>query len=320
MLELSSYQIDLTHSLDCDVAVLLNVTPDHLDRYDGFDDYAASKARLFAMQSPDACRRSIAIGDDDHAGAIAAAELVGAARSLTQIVGRRMQDQSRWPALQGPHNAQNAAAAIAVSRGAGHRRRGRSTSGLDTYPGLPHRMERVAEKDGVLFVNDSKATNPTSTAPALAAYPRDPLDPRRAAPRRDDLDACAPHLGHVARRLHDRRGRADVRATARGRIVPVERMRDADEAVQRAADAARPGEVGAAVAGLRVVRPVQGLRGAGRRVPRGGGGAGMSDGGSGSAQDAGGRREARLGRSRPQRARPLVLGDRPRAAAARRWC
>ena len=51
VLELSSYQIDLTRSLDCDVAVLLNVTPDHLDRYDGFDDYAASKARLFAMQS-----------------------------------------------------------------------------------------------------------------------------------------------------------------------------------------------------------------------------------------------------------------------------
>jgi UDP-N-acetylmuramoylalanine--D-glutamate ligase len=51
VLELSSYQIDLTHSLDCDVAVLLNITPDHLDRYDGFEAYAASKARLFAMQS-----------------------------------------------------------------------------------------------------------------------------------------------------------------------------------------------------------------------------------------------------------------------------
>ena len=53
VLELSSYQIDLTQSLDCDVAVLLNITPDHLDRYDGFDAYAASKARLFAMQSPE---------------------------------------------------------------------------------------------------------------------------------------------------------------------------------------------------------------------------------------------------------------------------
>ena len=56
VLELSSYQIDLTFSLDCDVAVLLNVTPDHLDRYDGFEAYAASKARLFAMQSPEHMR------------------------------------------------------------------------------------------------------------------------------------------------------------------------------------------------------------------------------------------------------------------------
>ena len=63
MLELSSYQIDLTHSLDCDVAVLLNVTPDHLDRYDGFEAYAASKARLFAMQSPDHVA-VIAVEDD----------------------------------------------------------------------------------------------------------------------------------------------------------------------------------------------------------------------------------------------------------------
>jgi UDP-N-acetylmuramoylalanine--D-glutamate ligase len=57
VLELSSYQIDLTHSLDCDVAVLLNITPDHLDRYDGFEGYAASKARLFAMQSQAAMPR-----------------------------------------------------------------------------------------------------------------------------------------------------------------------------------------------------------------------------------------------------------------------
>ena len=64
VLELSSYQIDLTQSLDCDVAVLLNITPDHLDRYEGFDAYAASKARLFAMQSPD-YEAIIGIGDAD---------------------------------------------------------------------------------------------------------------------------------------------------------------------------------------------------------------------------------------------------------------
>ena len=80
-------------------------------------------------------------------------------------------EQSHWPALQGPHNAENAAAAIAVCAGARALPTTRSSEGLRTYPGLPHRMERVREKDGVLFVNDSKATNPTATAPALAAFP-----------------------------------------------------------------------------------------------------------------------------------------------------
>ena len=77
--------------------------------------------------------------------------------------------------------------------------------GLRTYPGLPHRMERVREKDGVLFVNDSKATNPTATAPALAAFPSHPLDPRRAGEdgqSRRMRAALRPRpLG-----LHDRRG------------------------------------------------------------------------------------------------------------------
>src|SRR3546814_2098618 len=72
--------------------------------------------------------------------------------------------------LQGPHNAQNVAATIAVARALGVDDEA-VARGLETYPGLPHRMERVAERNGVLFVNDSKATNPTSTAPALAAYP-----------------------------------------------------------------------------------------------------------------------------------------------------
>src|SRR5688572_5441424 len=110
VLELSSYQLDLTQSLDCDVAVLLNITPDHLDRYDGVDDYAASKARLFAMQSPD--HVAIVAAEDDYSRAIAG-----------QLIGQRIlvgsadvKDQSLWPSLQGPHNAQNVAAAVAVAR------------------------------------------------------------------------------------------------------------------------------------------------------------------------------------------------------------
>jgi UDP-N-acetylmuramoylalanine--D-glutamate ligase len=189
VLELSSYQIDLTQSLDCDVAVLLNISPDHLDRYDGMDDYAASKARLFAIQS--AQNAAVIAVEDDYTRAIAG-----------QIEGRKIlvsaaqvKDQSRWPSLQGPHNAQNVAAAVAVARELGIADAVVARA-LESYPGLPHRMERVAEKAGVLFVNDSKATNPTSTAPALAAYPavRWILG---GLPKGDDLSPCEPHFGHV---------------------------------------------------------------------------------------------------------------------------
>ena len=72
----------------------------------------------------------------------------------------------------------------------------RCSKALRTYPGLPHRMERVREKDGVLFVNDSKATNPTATAPALAAFPSIRWILGGQA-KTDNLDECAPHFGHV---------------------------------------------------------------------------------------------------------------------------
>lgn len=195
VLELSSYQIDLTKSLDCDVAVLLNVTPDHLDRYDAFEAYRASKLRLFEMQSP----QNIAIfTGEDQFGHNAYRDRCGDARDTTILVVRDdAVNQEHWPALQGPHNAQNAAAAIAACKALGVGE-GEIELGLRTYPGLPHRMERVGEKQGVLFVNDSKATNPTATAPALAAF-----EPIRwicgGQAKTDNLDECAPHFGHVAK-------------------------------------------------------------------------------------------------------------------------
>ncbi|HEU0310736.1 MAG TPA: UDP-N-acetylmuramoyl-L-alanine--D-glutamate ligase, partial [Sphingomicrobium sp.] len=164
VLELSSYQIDLTQSLDCDVAVLLNITPDHLDRYDSFEAYAASKARLFEMQSSN----RIAL---DLTRAPAEAGAQSSAQALLSQRSGLLPSQEHWPALQGPHNAQNATAAISACKLLGLDDE-QIEQGLRTYPGLPHRMERIREKDGVLFVNDSKATNPTATAPALAAFPK----------------------------------------------------------------------------------------------------------------------------------------------------
>jgi UDP-N-acetylmuramoylalanine--D-glutamate ligase len=234
VLELSSYQIDLTQSLDCDVALLLNVSPDHLDRYDGMDDYAASKARLFAMQSPD--HAAVIAADDDYTRAIAG--LVSGRKILVSAAD--VKDQSRWPALQGPHNAQNVAAAAAAARELGVTDAD-IARGLETYPGLPHRMERVRERDGVLFVNDSKATNPTSTAPALAAYPAIHwiLGGR---PKSDDLDPCEPYLGHV-RAAYTIGEAGPMFAKLLRPKVSVEECGVLETAVREAADAAEVGEV-----------------------------------------------------------------------------
>jgi UDP-N-acetylmuramoylalanine--D-glutamate ligase len=189
VLELSSYQIDLCHALDCDVAVLLNITPDHLDRYDGFADYAASKERLFTMQHVD--KVAVIATDDDPTRMIASR----INHRLIRVSSKQVGDQAHWPSLQGPHNAQNVAAARAVGKVLGIDE-AIIEKALRTYPGLPHRMERVRERRGVLYVNDSKATNPTSTAPALAAYPAIHWILGGQAKTRD-LDACAPHFGHV---------------------------------------------------------------------------------------------------------------------------
>ncbi|PZQ55369.1 MAG: UDP-N-acetylmuramoyl-L-alanine--D-glutamate ligase [Novosphingobium pentaromativorans] len=201
VLELSSYQIDLTRSLNCDVAALLNITPDHLDRYDGFEAYAASKARLFEMQGAE---RPAVFGTGDRETADIA-ETESRRRAPGTVRRVNGQDivalQKDWPSLQGPHNLQNAAVAVAIVQALGISEQDWQ-AGLRTFSGLPHRMERVAEAGGVLYINDSKATNPASTAPALAAFPPDPA-PRihwilGGLPKGDDLDECAPYFGNVA--------------------------------------------------------------------------------------------------------------------------
>jgi UDP-N-acetylmuramoylalanine--D-glutamate ligase len=201
VLELSSYQVDLTQTLDCDVAALLNITPDHLDRYEGFPGYVASKARLFTMQSADH-HAVFGIGDDETAS-IAGMQVNRHAPDRVHFAdGRGLADlQKDWPSLQGPHNLQNAAVAVAIVEALGVTR-DRWEPALTTFKGLPHRMERVAEAGGVLFINDSKATNPASTAPALAAFPPNP-EPRihwivGGLPKGDELDECQPYFGNVA--------------------------------------------------------------------------------------------------------------------------
>jgi UDP-N-acetylmuramoylalanine--D-glutamate ligase len=179
--------------------------------------------------------------EDDYTRAIAGQ--VGGKRVL--VSSADVKDQSKWPALQGPHNAQNAAAAVAVARSLGISDP-IIARGLATYPGLPHRMERVAEKHGVLFVNDSKATNPTSTAPALAAFPPGP-QPRLhwilgGRPKSDELDACEPYFDHVRAAYTIGEAGPMFAGLLAGR-VPVSECAMLDRAVDAAAAAAQPGEV-----------------------------------------------------------------------------
>ncbi|MCL4673224.1 MAG: UDP-N-acetylmuramoyl-L-alanine--D-glutamate ligase [Sphingomonadaceae bacterium] len=248
VLELSSYQIDLTQTLDCDVAVLLNVTPDHLDRYDGFGAYRASKVRLLQMQSWD--RRAIVASGANGVDEAVMALTDGA--ELTQWFGGDYQtdfaaEQAGWPALQGPHNAQNAWAARMACLALGLTST-QINCGLASYAGLPHRMERVATHNGVLFVNDSKATNTDSAAPALAAFPPEANGPRihwivGGLPKEDGLGATQAHLANVkcAYTIGEAGPRFAELLEAAG--VPVERSEMLQEATRRAVAAARPGEI-----------------------------------------------------------------------------
>jgi UDP-N-acetylmuramoylalanine--D-glutamate ligase len=235
VLELSSYQIDLTQSLDCEVAVLLNITPDHLDRHESFKAYAASKARLFTMQSPH--RLAVvdyrAEADEDV--------LDDAEEPFIKFIDDVELTVEKWPALSGPHNLQNARAAWALGE-----QLGVATSviaeALRTYRGLSHRMERVREKDGVLFINDSKATNPEAAAPALAAYPRVRWIAGGQA-KTHDLGETATHLDHVVHAYTIGEAGPMFAQLLRDRDIQVSEAETLENAVKRAAADSQAGEV-----------------------------------------------------------------------------
>ena len=238
VLELSSYQIDLTFSLDCEVAVLLNITPDHLDRYDSFEAYAASKSRLLAMQTRG--HNAIARFTDARLlGKFAEGSIASILEDVFEHREISAAEQLDWPALQGPHSRENAAAAIEACDILGL-----STSqireGLRTYPGLPHRMERVGEYGNVTFVNDSKGTNTAASAPALAAFNNVHWIVGGLA-KEPGLGECETELDHV-KAAYSIGKSGDAFAAALEGKVPVTRLATLEEAVAAAAQAAKPGD------------------------------------------------------------------------------
>jgi UDP-N-acetylmuramoylalanine--D-glutamate ligase len=216
VLELSSYQLDLTDHLKCAVAVILNVTPDHLDRHGGLAGYVRAKRRVFRNQKADDC--AIVGVDDTHCDGIfhelrkAGQQRVvpiSASRRLTDGVfveqGRLhdamdgaaepVADLVRFGSLPGQHNWQNAAAAYAAARAIGVAAEA-AINGMRRFVGLPHRLELVGEIDGVRFINDSKATNPDAAARALASFERI-FWIAGGKPKQPDLDAILPWLDRV---------------------------------------------------------------------------------------------------------------------------
>ncbi len=262
VLELSSYQTELARAMTPDVAVFTNLSPDHLDRHGGLGGYFAAKRRLFAEGGPD---RAI-IGVDEAEGQFLANQMSegnGDDRLIRISAGQKL-DGPGWsvfvrkgflaehrkgrqvgaidlrgiPGLPGAHNHQNACAAYAAVRTLGIAPRVIEAA-FHSFQGLPHRSQMVAERDGVRFVNDSKATNPDSAAKALAAFSNirwicGGLE------KEGGLAALMPHLGQVRKAYV-------IGREARGFALhlgdlPLEICETMAQAVAQAAAEAEPGD------------------------------------------------------------------------------
>jgi UDP-N-acetylmuramoylalanine--D-glutamate ligase len=185
VIELSSYQIDDLSTFRCDVAAVLNVTPDHLERYGTMEAYAAAKERLLSLVAPGGV--AVLNAEDQRTRAMAArapsrVALFGHGESVPDqlresggvIVRRTAKGEERYTvgarSLRGSHNLENAMAAIEAARSLDLPQEA-VQRGLDTYPGLPHRIELIRTVGGVDWINDSKATNVDSVEKSLAAFP-----------------------------------------------------------------------------------------------------------------------------------------------------
>jgi len=263
VLELSSYQTDLARALTPDVAVFTNFSADHLDRHAGLGGYFAAKRRLFAEGGPD---RAI-IGVDEPEGRYLAGQLsegptddrvirVSVARKLSGLgwsVGARKGFLSEYrkgkqvgsidlravPGLPGVHNHQNACAAYAACRTLGLAPR-IVEQGFASFAGLPHRSQRIAEKDGVIFVNDSKATNVDSALKALQAF-QNIRWICGGLEKEGGLAALAPGLHHVRRAYVIGREAAQFALELEG--VETEICTEMARAVESAMAEAEPGDV-----------------------------------------------------------------------------
>ncbi|NEY91868.1 UDP-N-acetylmuramoyl-L-alanine--D-glutamate ligase [Tabrizicola oligotrophica] len=263
VLELSSYQTDLARALTPDVAVFTNLSPDHLDRHNGIGGYFAAKRRLFAEGGPD---RAV-VGVDEVEGRFLANQLAmgpGDDRVIRVSSGQKLEgfgwsvfarkgflaewrrgkqvasiDLREVAGLPGAHNHQNACAAYAACRSLGLAPK-LIEGALQSFAGLPHRSQLVAERAGVRFINDSKATNVDSAAKALQAFQK--IRWIAGGMGKDGgLSGIEPFLGSVVKAYLIGHSARDF-ALQIGE-TPHEICETMERAVARAAAEAGPGEV-----------------------------------------------------------------------------
>ncbi len=262
VIEMSWFQIDLTPTLIPTIGVMLNVTPDHLDRHGTMENYAAVKERV--VQGADVA----AVGVDDDYGlamltrkidtglavAFSAEKTIAPGYSLLddtivcsnrEGLAVRLGSLKGISTLRGKHNGQNALAAVAGVREC-LSRLGRKSDldwqgALSSFPGLPHRMEEIGRVGKILFVNDSKATNADSTEKALLSFPRDVFWILGGKPKAGGIESLAPYFGGVSKAYLIGEETDEFAATLDGK-VPFERSGTLDEALWAAARDARASE------------------------------------------------------------------------------
>ena len=216
--ELSSFQLEDVHELSCDVAVLLNLEPDHLDRHGSFEAYRDAKLRIFERSRVQVVPRGL---------------------GLRGIEFTADDELPAEPLLRGAHNRENAAAATAAARAAGVGDE-QIAAALRTFPGVSHRLELVAERDGVRYVNDSKATNVAAALRGLAAYADEPVHLiLGGSSKGEDFAPLAAAIGSNVRSVHLIGTEAKRLAAAIGG----EDDGTLERAVARATQLARPGDV-----------------------------------------------------------------------------
>ena len=215
--ELSSFQLEDVHELACEIAVLLNLEPDHLDRHGSFEAYRDAKLRIFERAGTKIVPKNLGLDGTEFAAD---------------------DPLPAEPLIRGVHNRENAAAATAAARAA-NVPEAQIAEALRTFPGVPHRLELVREANGVRYVNDSKATNVAAALRALAAYEDEPVHLILGGSRKDeDFTPLAEALGPNIRSVHLIGETAGELAEA---IPAAERDGDLATALQRIAP--EPGDV-----------------------------------------------------------------------------